>query len=263
MSTESGEGHVVSDRKAVSVSFYRKIGLSFVALVFCVGTLYSATLAYMKYGSSKEPEVVTNPADLPALTAEEVAAYRDSVPRTIAAAAVGDEATADGYITFGDEPVVMVDDVTSAPAAEVPVEMAIPSGVEPVSVPLMSPSNEVIPTSITQTAYIEGDVVVADLAIEQPQRQNTTPITATAIVVSVSLESGRLLATVEGEVMDILLSDSRITTKDGRIIPPESIQANDILSVSGQKLSEAPVIASALMQLVGVQEFVPTVDIGI
>jgi hypothetical protein len=271
MEKQPNEAKVVSDRKIVPVQFYKNIGLLFFAAVCFVGTLYTSTYLYLEHVRNKPPLLAeVNPADLPVLSTTEVESYRASVPRVYAVSgfAGADDATttpnvSDGYVEIVDAPVVEVDEssMVSLPAVA-DVFVPAPTAAK-ISAPTILASGEVS-TAEPLVIYVEGDdIKVTGAEVEQPQRQDLTQIISTATVVEVDSTQKHILVTVEGELMNILIDGSMVTTAEGRRIQMSDLRANDVLSVSGQKLIDAPMIVSAALRLVGVQEFIPAIDLGL
>jgi Cu/Ag efflux protein CusF len=222
------------------------------------------------------------PASVPAtedvapipLTTEEVESYRASLPRTFNGAdpvlegsapeeliVPTEQTSADPMIENFDENSTLGSSandtvapyVPPAEAVGVPVIVAMDSGAT-------ANNTSVMPND---TSYVEGDVTISDVTITQPDRNEKTPFSATGVVNGIDDNLQKVNVSSNGEVLELDASGGTIKTTDGRLIPLSALRTNDIVEISGQRYKDAPVVAEVTITLIGVQELIPAIDIGV
>lgn len=208
------------------------------------------------------------------LTVEEVESYRASLPRTFnGAEPVVEGSTSEELIvptkqTLTDPMIENFDENNNAGNVTNDVAVSYVPPAEAVGVPVTVAMGSDATANMTSvmpnnTSYVEGDVTISDVTITQPDRSEKTPFSATGVVNGTDDNLQKVNVSSNGEVIELEVSGGSIKTTDGRLIPLSALRTNDIVEISGQRYKDAPVVAEVTITLIGVQEFIPAIDIGV
>ncbi len=219
------------------------------------------------------PEPVAEVAAPIPLSAEEVESYRATLPRLFN----GADPVLEG--STSEELIVSTEQTSADPMIENFDENSIPGTITNDAVPYVPPAEAVgVPVTIAMdssvtanntsvvgnnTSYVEGDVTISDVTITQPDRNEKTPFSATGVVNGIDDNLQKVNVSSNGEVIELDVSGGTIKTTDGRLIPLSALRTNDVVEVSGQRYKDAPVVAEVTITLIGVQELIPAIDIGV
>ncbi len=233
-----------------------------VALLFITAVLSIGVIVFV---FTRPAAVIPEPIVIAPLGNEEVALYRATLPRNYIGGATSEDAsTTPDFVPSADDVPVEVADiaVVSNPVVNtyIPSSDAVAVPVANMAIPAGSGESSSVPNPM---AYVEGDIAVADVAIEQPDRANASPVSTSGVVVAVDTSTNRMTVTAGGEVIAVDMTQARALTGDGRLIQFGALAPNDMVDITGSRLANAPVVIGGTVTLVGVQEFIQVMDLGV
>lgn len=223
-------------------------------IAFCIGgVIITGVFGYFWWPKPAPAPVVEEQVELP-LSTTEVETYRASLPKTTAPGAASSSPVIPATPKTS---VKLVEEGAVVPATEPTLAFVPPAAATPVTITTADDTSGIAvapENSPTNTMYVEGDITADGVVLTQPDTANLRPIEATVVVAAVDATTNQMLVTSNGEVLTLTLSGGRLQTKDGKLLSLASINPNDILAISGNQLSDTPVIQIQTASLIGVQE---------
>lgn len=227
-------------------------------IVLCVGgAIITATFGYFWWPETAPEPIAEEPIEQP-LPESEVETYRASltVSTTVAESSLSlknkSRITSTKQLADDDETFLQSEPVTfTPPVTATPVVVA-----ESASLPEV----DTVQTPSIETIYVEGDTEVAGVTMTQPDAATLSPIEITAVISGVDVNLEQIVVTANGEVFTLITTNSRLQTKDGKLLAVTSLAVNDILAISGNRLADSPVIQNEIASFIGVQEIVEVTE---